>query len=166
MVEVTRLNASDLRLVVERVDKPVYYSCILRKDSRIILSEHIRVDITDVPGPPRNLDVQSTNSNGGISITWTAPDTDNGSPLMGYYINVTVEGTNSTVTKVLPDTTNLDYLAKCVMINVTVTSENGCGNSTAIKSGIDTKYQCGKCFVSLFSWLYGLYSYSSSISCC
>ena len=147
-VQVTQLNASDLRLVVERVTKPMGYSCILRNNLRMVVAEHIRVDIIDVPGPPRNLNIQSTGSDGRMYITWTAPETDNGSPLTAYYVNITVEGVNSTVVRVVLGKTDLDYLAgKCKVINVTVTSENACGNSSAMEFSIDTTNQCGKYYL-------------------
>ena len=143
-VQVTQLNTSDLHLFVERITKPAGYSCVLRS-LEIIIAEQFTVDVIDIPGPPRNLNIQSSGSNGGMYITWTAPETDNGSPLTAYYVNITVDGANSTIIQVVPGKTDLDYLAgKCKVINVTVTSENACGNSTAMEFSIDTRNQCGK----------------------
>lgn len=145
LVQITQRNATDLHLFVERVTTPVAYTCVLRSNLGII-SQDIRVYVTDVPGPPRNLDIQSAGSDGdSVAITWTAPDTDNFSPLTAYYVNVTVDETNSDVMRVSPDITEIYYMAKCKVINVTVTSENDCGNSSAVEAGIDTRYQqCGK----------------------
>ena len=145
-VQVTQLNSTDLRLFAERVTKPAGYSCILRSSGTII-AEHFTVDIIDIPGPPRNLNIQKT-ADGGIYITWTAPETDNGSPLTAYYVNITVDGANSTIIEVVPSKTDLNNLAgKCKVINVTVTSENACGNSSAMEFSIDTRNQCSKCLL-------------------
>ena len=150
-VQVTQLNSSDLRLFAERVTKPAGYSCVLQSSGTII-AEHFTVYIIDIPGPPRNLDIQKTGSDGGIYITWTAPETDNGSPLTAYYVNITVDGANSTIIEVVPSKTDLDYLAgKCKVINVTVTSENACGNSSAMEFSIDTRNQCSKCLLVYFN---------------
>lgn len=150
LVQVTRLNASDWRLSVERVTDTLDYVCALRSDSEILTFGYIRVDVIDVPGPPRNLRIQSEGSNGLMAITWTAPATDNGSPLTAYYVNITVEGT-STVIRVPLHTTRLEHIAHCKVVNVTVASENACGNSSVDKAGIDTRDQCGKLFTSCFN---------------
>ena len=145
LVQVTRLNG-DLHLFVETVTEAVDYICVLRTPleiSEVLTIEDVNVDVTDVPGPPRNLEVASNGADY-ILITWTAPVTDNGSPLTAYYVNVTVEGKNSMVIQVSPHTTTLEYSARCKMIHVTVTSENLCGNSSADVSTIDTRGQCGK----------------------
>ena len=143
-VRVTQLNTSDLHLFVERITKSAEYSCVLQS-SRTIIAEYITVYVIDIPGPPRNLNIQETGSDGGMYITWTGPETDNGSPLTAYYVNITVNGVNSTIVRVVPGKTELDYVAgKCRVINVTVTSENACGNSSAVEFSIDTRNQCGK----------------------
>ena len=41
----------------------------------------------DKPTAPRNLHVIST-SNGRIKVTWDIPDTDGGSPITGYIIEI------------------------------------------------------------------------------
>ena len=141
--DVTQLNTSDLHLFAERITKPAGYSCVLRSSGKIF-AKHFTVYVIDVPGPPRNLNIE-TGSDGGTHITWTAPETDNGSPLTAYYVNITVNGVNSTIKEVVPSKTELNYLAgKCKVINVTVTSENACGNSSAVEFSIDTRNQCGK----------------------
>ena len=150
LVQITQRNASDLHLYVGSVTKPVAYSCVLRSSSGAMTSQYVRLTVTDVPGPPRNLDISAT-SDGLVTITWKAPETDNFSPLTAYYVNVTVDGGNSTVIRVPLGTTSTEYIAKCKVINVTVTSENACGNSTAVESSIDTTNQCGK-----FSYLFNI----------
>ena len=143
--QVTQVNTTDLRLVVDSVTKPTGYSCVMQNSLRMIIAEHLIVDIIDVPGPPRSLSVQTTRSGEGIYVTWLAPETDNGSPLTAYYVTIIVEGGNSTVVPVLPSKTEVNYLVgKCKVINVTVTSENACGNSTTMEFSIDTRNQCGK----------------------
>lgn len=143
LVQITPRNASDLHLYVSTVTKPVAYTCVLRTSSGIMISKYVRLTVTDVPSPPRNLDV-SASSDELVTITWKAPETDNFSPLTAYYVSITVEGENTTVIRVPLGTTSAWYIAKCKVINVTVTSENACGNSTAIESSIDTTNQCGK----------------------
>lgn len=143
---VTRLNSNEMELFVEKVTEDLDYMCIVSNGSRPLAVEYVRVYLTDVPSPPRDLNIRSTKSNGLISImiTWTAPETDNNSPLTSYYINITVEGGDSTVVRIIPDMTQLEYFSSCKLINVSVTSENVCGNSSAISSFIDTREQCGK----------------------
>ena len=143
---VTQVNTTDLRLVVDGITKPMGYSCVMQNSLRMIIAEHLIVDVIDVPGPPRDLSVQTARSSEGIYITWIAPETDNGSPLTAYYVTIIVEGGNSTVIPVLSSTTELNYsVGKCKVTNVTVTSENACGNSTTVEFSIDTRNQCGKC---------------------
>jgi len=140
---VIRISSRELQLFVQKVTKPIDYLCVIRNSSGILTTEHVSVYLTDVPSPPRYLEIRSTGPAGYISITWTAPATDNGSPLTGYYVSIIVEGTYPKVMKIIPDTTSLEYLAGCKKINVTVTSENVCGNSSVINSIIDTRNQCG-----------------------
>lgn len=142
LVQITERNASNLHLYVERVTKAVAYSCILRSRG-IMISEYVRLTVTDVPSPPRNLDV-SANSDGLVIITWKAPEKDNFSPLTAYYVNIIIDGGNSTVIRVSLGTTSLEYIAKCKVVNISVTSENTCGNSTAVESSINTADNCGK----------------------
>lgn len=145
---VKQISDNELRLFVKKVTKATGYVCVIRNNSRILTTEHVRVYVTNVPSPPRNLEIRSTGSAGHIFITWTAPETDNGSPLTTYYINITVEGANAAIVQIIPDTTSLDYFAGCNKINVSIMvsimSENACGNSSAINSSIDISDQCGK----------------------
>lgn len=140
--QITQPSANELHLFVQKVTKAIDYLCVVRNSSRILTTEHVSVNLANVPSPPRNLKIISANSDGFIYITWTAPATDNGSPLTAYYVNVTVEGANSVVRRIIPDTTSLKHYARCKMINVSVVSENQCGNSSAISSMIDTRDQC------------------------
>lgn len=140
---VTQISPSELQLFVREVTKVIDYLCVVRNASRIFTTEFVSVSLTDVPSPPRDLEIQSTGSVGHISITWTAPATDNGSPLTAYYVSVIVERANSKVMRILPSITTFEYSAKCKVINVTVTSENVYGNSSAVNSVIDTRSQCG-----------------------
>ena len=158
-VQVTQPNTSDLHLFAERITELTGYFCVLQSSGTTII-EHFTVYVIDIPGPPRNLNIQETGSDGGMYITWTGPETDNGSPLTAYYVNITVNGVNSTIVQVIPDKTDLDYLAgKCKVINVTVTSENACGNSSAVEFSIDTRNQCGKyLLVNLLNCLYTPYN--------
>ena len=144
--QVIELSTTELQLFVTEVTKAniVDYICVIRNNSRILTTEHVHVSLTSVPSPPKNLKIQSTNFDGRVTITWTGPETDNGSPLTSYYVTISVEGGNTTVTRVIPDQTSLYYFAGCNTINVTVTSENDCGNSSSISSSIDVKGQCGK----------------------
>ena len=144
--QVIQLSTSELQLFVKEVSKasPVDYLCVVRNNSRILTTEYVQVYFTNIPSSPRNLKIRSTNLNGFVTITWTAPATDNGSPLTSYYVTISIEGGNSTVKQIIPDETSLDYFAGCNVINVTVTSENACGNSSGISSSIDIRSQCGK----------------------
>lgn len=141
---VTQVSASELRLNVETVTKALTYECVVRNSSRVLATEYVYVNLADVPSPPRDLKIQTTGTNGLIYITWTAPETDNGSPLTSYYINITIDGGNSMVVRIIPDMTSFQYFAGCSVINVTATSENGYGNSSAISASISTKDMCGK----------------------
>ena len=144
--QVIELSTNELQLFVKEITRAntVDYMCVIRNNSRILATEHVHVYLTNVPSPPRNLKIHSTNFDGLVTITWTAPETDNGRPLTSYYVIISVEGGNSTVKWVIPDQTSLDYFAGCNVINVTVTSENICGNSSGISSSIDVKDHCGK----------------------
>ena len=142
--QTTQLSASELHLYVEKITEAVDILCIVRNNSGILTTEHVSISLINVPSPPRNLAIRNIiNSNGRIYITWTAPATDNGSPLTAYYVNITVEGVDSVVRQIIPDRTSLEYFAGCKMVSVTVTSENECGNSTAISSMIDVGDLCG-----------------------
>jgi len=142
--EITQISASELKLFVRKVTEAVDYLCVVRNGSRIFTTELVSVSLTDVPSPPRDLEI--TVSDDHISITWTAPETTNGSPLTAYYVNVIVEGADSKVMRILPNVTTFKHLVKCKVINVTVTSENVYGNSSAINSVIDAKSPCGTFF--------------------
>ena len=141
---VTQVNTNELELHVETVTKAVDYLCVVRNYSRELATEYVHVYLSDVPSPPRDLKIQITGTNGLILITWTAPETDNGSPLTSYYINITVEGGDSMTVRIIPDVTSFQYFAGCSVINVTTISENLCGNSSAINASISTKALCGK----------------------
>ena len=145
--QIIKLSTTELQLFVKEVTSAniVDYLCVIRNNSRILTTERVHVYLTNIPSPPRNLKIQSTNFDGHVIITWTAPEMDNGSPLTSYYVTISVEGGNTTVKRIIPDQTKLDYFAGCNMINVTVTSENSCGNSSSISSSIDVKPgYCGK----------------------
>lgn len=143
--QITQINASELRLVVKKVTKAAAYLCVVKNTSGIILNtEHVSVYLTDVPGPPRNLNIQSIGSSGVVSITWTAPETDNRSPITAYYVTVIVDGVPSSITRISPNATKFEVFTKCRMINVAVTSENDCGNSSVVDSIIDTRNKCGE----------------------
>ena len=145
--QVTRLSATELQLFVKEVTKTANYLCVVRNNSRILATELVHVYLTNVPSPPRYLKIQSTDVNGRVTITWLAPETDNGSPLTAYYVTIIVEGGNSTVKKIIPDQTSVNYDTECnynEIINVTVISENACGNSSDISASVDTKDLCGK----------------------
>ena len=155
--QVTKLSATELQLFVTKVTKTANYLCVVRNNSRILAAELVNVYLTDVPSPPRYLRIHSTDINGQVTITWLAPEADNGNPLTAYYVAIIVEGGNSTIKKVIPDQTSVDYYIECnynEIFNVTVISENACGNSSDISSSVDTKDLCGKFIINFVNYNY------------
>ena len=141
---VTQMSTTELKLHVETVTKAIDYLCVVKNDSRVLATEYVSVHLYNVPSPPRDLKIQITDTSGLTLITWTAPETDNGKRLTAYYVNITREGDDSMVVKIIPDVTSFPYFAGCNVVNVTVTSENDCGNSSAISASINTNNLCGK----------------------
>lgn len=148
-VQVTQLNATNLQLFAMRVSKAINYICVLRNTSGIIFLKHMSLYVTDVPSPPRDLEIKSIGSNGLVSVTWTPPETDNRSPITGHYVTFTNGRGNSKVTKIMSNMTNFEYTAGCGVFIVAVTSENDCGNSSVVDTIFDTREWCGKFYLGL-----------------
>ena len=92
-----------------------------------IASDNVTVTPATFPSPPRN--VATERQNGGISVTWGAPESDGGDPLAPYIVKVWRDADLVSSTTTANTSTNIDRLINGVRFRVTVTASNSVGDS-------------------------------------